>query len=139
MDLAIEWSGVMSRPKEMKQIGVGAYYGVELDPNHLNMVGGSGAYQLVVWIRGVTLRVSNLSLHHTNDSLKGQLHTPEATRSELSQLVVRVIRNIRIRVKGRVVAFVAYTRSHCSTCVCVCERERERERVCETKSVDFKS
>lgn len=127
MHLAIDGSGVMSRPKQIKQCCVGADFRVELDPNHLNMVGGSGAYQFVVRIRGVTLWISNLSLHNTLNSLKRQLHAPEATRSELSKLVTRVFRSIRIRVESRaVVDIVACTRRHfCVECVKTEERNVE--------------
>ncbi|KAF7838224.1 hypothetical protein G2W53_006706 [Senna tora] len=98
----------MARPEEREEIGVGAELRVELDPNNLNVIGASGAYQSVGRIGNVTLRISDFGLDDADDSLKGELHSPEATSSELSELVGRVVRGIRIRFQSRVVAG-----SHC--------------------------
>nr|KYP46618.1 hypothetical protein KK1_031784 [Cajanus cajan] len=95
-------------------MGVGAKFGVELEANNFNVVSASGANQFVIGIRCVTLTIPNFSLHHSFHSLKGQFHAPEATRSEFSQLVIRLIRTIQIRFKGRVLLPLnASTRSHC--------------------------
>lgn len=101
----------MARPKEVEEIGVGAHFRVKLDPNNLHVVGGSAADQFVVRIRHVTPRVSDFGLDDSDESLKRELHSPEATGSELSELVGRVVRGIRIRIQSRVV--VTNAGSHC--------------------------
>jgi hypothetical protein len=115
--LAIQGCGIVASPKEREQIGVGANLRVELDTHHLHVVGGSGAHQLVVRIRVVTLGVPNLRPHHPDDSLKRQLHSPEAPGSELGELVTRIVRSIRIWIKSRVVVVADVVRngSHSST------------------------
>ena len=45
----------MAAPENRKKIGVGADFRVELDTDHLDMVCGTGAYKLVIWIRDMTL------------------------------------------------------------------------------------
>lgn len=93
----------MTTPEKREQIGVRTDLGIELDPDNLNVVGGSGAYQVVIRIGYVTLRVSDLSLHHSSHSLKRQLHSPETPGSELCELVGGIVRTIRIRLQSRVV------------------------------------
>lgn len=102
--LAIEAGGIVPRPEEREEVGVGAHIGVELDPNHLHMVGGSGADELIGWVRDVALREPHLRLHHPNKALKRKLHPPEAPCSELSQLQTRVVWAIRIPFQSRVSA-----------------------------------
>lgn len=93
----------MTTPEDREEIGVGADLRVELDPDDLDVVGGSGADQLVVGIGDVTLRVANLSLHHSGHTLKRQLHPPETPGSELRELEPGLIRTVRVRVQSRVV------------------------------------
>lgn len=76
----------MAAPEKREEIGVGASYRVVLDPNHLDVVGVSGANEFVVRIGDVTLSVADFSLDDTGESLKCQLHSPEATGSELCKL-----------------------------------------------------
>ena len=102
----------MARPKEREEIGVRANFRVKLDPHHLHVVRGSGAHQLVIRIRHVTLRIPNLSLHHSSHSLKRKLHTPETPGSELSKLVTRVVRSIRIQVQSWVFVVVVSCGGH---------------------------
>ncbi|KAK0587460.1 hypothetical protein LWI29_023138 [Acer saccharum] len=71
--LAVDCCRVMVAPEEGKEIGVGTNYRVELDTNHLYMVGGIEVNQIVIWIRDVTLREANFSLDYTDHSLKSQL------------------------------------------------------------------
>lgn len=90
----------MTRPKDGKQVRIWADLRVELDPNHLGVVSGSGADQLVIRVVDVALGVPNLGLDHADDPLKPELGSPEATRPELSKLVTRVIRSVGIGVES---------------------------------------
>jgi hypothetical protein len=81
----------MSRPEKREEVGIWANFRVKLDTNNFNVVGGVGAFQLVSWVRDVTLRVAHFSFDHTRQSLKGKLNPPETSSSELSELVIRVV------------------------------------------------
>lgn len=84
----------MAAPENREEVGVGAKRRVEVDPNHLGVVGVSGADELVIGIGYMTLRVANLRLHHTLHTLERQLHTPEAPGTELGQFQTRFDRTV---------------------------------------------
>ena len=62
----MEGGGIMAGPEEREKVGVGANILVKLNPNHLGMVGGSGADKLVGWVRHMPLRETHFRLHHPN-------------------------------------------------------------------------
>ena len=86
----------MPWPETFEQSVEAALLGVELDPDDLGVAGGTGAHVLVTGIVQETLGVPDLGLRHPRDSLEGQLDPPEATRSELRELLSRG-RNVVVR------------------------------------------
>lgn len=60
----------MPGPEEREEVGVRAKMWVELDSDHLDMVGGFGTDELVGWVREMALRVTHLRLHYTNKALE---------------------------------------------------------------------
>ena len=89
MYLAIQGGGVMSRPEDIKQRLKIALFGIILNPDNLCMVRCVRADILVWRIVEEPLGVSNLRMSHTGDSLKRQLHAPEASSGELCKLISR--------------------------------------------------
>lgn len=79
----------MPGPKHVKQSTIPTLLGIILNPNHLGVVRGAGADVVVGGIMHKALCVPHLRLRHARNSLEGELHAPEATRAELSELLPR--------------------------------------------------
>lgn len=93
----------MAGPEDGEEVGVGAGLRVELEADHLDVVGGTRADQLVVRVVNVALRVADFGLGNANHPLERQLDSPEAPCPELRELEARFVRGIQIRIQGRVV------------------------------------
>lgn len=61
----------MARPKEGEKMRIGTNIRVKLDPNNLHMVGGSGAYQFIIRVVNVALRIPDFGFDDARESLKG--------------------------------------------------------------------
>jgi hypothetical protein len=75
----------VAAPENSEEVSIRANRGVELDPNNLGVLSGTGANQLVSRIGYVTLRVPDLCFDHSLNTLKGEFHSPEAPGTELGE------------------------------------------------------
>lgn len=92
--LAIEGGGVMTRPEEGEEGGVGAGGGVEVHADDLGVAGVGAADGPVGGIREVALRVPHLGLHHPFQALEGQFQPPEAPGCKLRQVEAGLYRRV---------------------------------------------
>lgn len=77
----------MAGPEGIEEGFIAALLGVELNAHDLRMVAGAGADVVVSWVVRKPLGVSHFSLCHARNPLEGQFHAPEATGSELCELL----------------------------------------------------
>jgi hypothetical protein len=74
-------------PEDVEEVVVLAGGGVVLHADDLVVVGGAGADVLVGRVVDVALTVADLGAGHPGHALERELHAPEASRTELRELV----------------------------------------------------
>lgn len=102
MNLAVEGGGIVARPEEREEVGEGANFRVELDPDDFDVICRAGADQFVIRVVDAALGIADLRLDDAGEALEGELDSPETAGSEMSELVSRVVGFVEIGLQGRI-------------------------------------